>query len=602
MCGIFGYILEERNQDFHEQLEADLANSLKHRGPDDHGVYRHKGACIANTRLSIIDIDGGHQPVFSNDGNVVLVQNGEIYNYIEIREELLALGHNFKTESDTEVLLESYLEWGEKFIEKINGMFAIAILDKSKNILLLYRDRLGVKPLYLYQDGSSFLFSSEIKSFLQYKEFIDEINKQAICDYLVLNYIPLPSTIFRKVKHILPGSYMLLDINDSKNNQTIQYWDVDTIEEDNNKSIEDFSSEIERLFEDAVSIRLRSDVEVGAFLSGGLDSSLVTAFMRKLRPTDNISTYSIGFREKEFDESTYALNVAEKYALKNKMKFLEGDIIEYWNHVTYFNDQPHGDISFIPTFILSEFAAQDLKVVLTGDGGDELFAGYLKYLELEKHGDLSKYFTNSAVFTEEQLQNLLSPGFQSEILLSNAEQIFFDTISAVEHKDLINSVLYYEMKQLLPGNNLVKPDKMAMANSLETRSPFLDYRLFELSNTIPGEMKLKDGDTKHILKKIGIKYFDHEHVYRRKQMFTVPVGEWFKNKLSGYLLDIIESESLKSRGIWNAVVLKNMADDHVSGKANYTRQLRAVVNLELWCRIFLDGLDFGVSKHKTKNA
>lgn len=588
MCGIYGYILPESKTDLSKQFNEDLSQSLHHRGPDDYGYYQFNQSLIGNARLSIIDIENGHQPIFSQDENVVVVQNGEIYNFIEVRQELEGLGHKFQTDSDTEVILEAYLEWGESFVEKLNGMFAIALIDKNLNRLFLFRDRLGVKPLYLYQKGDDFLFASEIKAFLRYEDFDKSINNQAICDYLVLNYVPLPQTIFQHVRHLEPGHYMVWDLKEASLIKDICYWDIAQIKENSEIPLEEYQENIESLLKNATEIRLRSDVEVGAFLSGGLDSSMVTALMREIRPNDRIQTFSVGFKEKEFDESAYAKYVAEKYSLDNDIFVLEGDIIDYWKRVTFHNDQPHGDISFIPTFILSERTSEHLKVVLTGDGGDELFAGYLKYLELEEHQNTEKYFANSSVFSPMALEEVLSPEFAKSVDKGHARSLFDEHLEKVSHKDLINKVLYYEVKQLLPGNNLVKPDKMAMANSLETRSPFMDYRLYEYTSQIPGAMKLKDGDTKHILKKLALDYFSEEHVYRRKQMFTVPVGEWFKNKLSGFLMDILQSESLETRKIFDRDKVLQMADDHINERANYTRELRAIVNLEIWFRLFID--------------
>lgn len=587
MCGIFGYILKDYSFPELEKLNLSLIDSLKHRGPDDNGIFTDGKVAIANTRLSIIDVEHGHQPVFNDKQNIIVVQNGEIYNFIEVRDRLKVLGMTFNTSSDTEVILRAYEYWGETFVNELNGMFAIAIFDRDKDLLFIYRDRLGVKPLYIYENGNELVFSSEIKSFTTLPSFDNAISKQAICDYLVLNYIPLPNTIFQKVRHLPPAHYMKVSTS-SGELELKKYWHLDSFKENHNFNQEELENSIEDLFLDAVRIRLRSDVEVGAFLSGGLDSSMVTAFMRKLQPESKIATYSIGFKEKSFDESEYAKSVNAKYKLDEHIKILEGDIIKYWESTTYYNDQPHGDISFIPTYILSEFAAKDLKVVLTGDGGDELFAGYLKYQELETNQDIQSYFRNSSVFSPELLETVLKDSFKAEVDLNHAELLFNNTLNEVRDKDLVNQVLYFEAKQLLPGNNLVKPDKMAMANSLETRSPFLDYRLFELISTIPSSLKLSNGDTKHILKKISLKYFDHDHVYRKKQMFTVPVGEWFKDKLSGYLMGIINSDEIRNRGIWNHQVLDELAKDHISGKANYTRQLRAIVNLELWFRIFID--------------
>ena len=587
MCGIFGYYLKENvDKEFNELLSG----ALSHRGPDEVGTFSIDGALIGNNRLSIIDIENGTQPFYSADRKIALVQNGEIYNYVELRLELISLGITFDTDSDTEVLLNAYLSWGVEFVKKLNGMFAIAILDKRKDSLLLFRDRLGVKPCYIYRKGNDFMFASEIKEFLALDTFDKEINHQALYDYLKLNYVPIPSTIFANVKHLPPGHFAKLNLGDSSYEEH-EYWNVRNVKIDYEASEEEALHRLKELFEDAVRIRLRSDVEVGAFLSGGLDSSLVVAEMSRNRSErQSLSTYSIGFNEERFDESRYAQYINDKYSCIGHLKTLDDDILKYWEIVTFHNDQPHGDISFIPTFLLSEFAGADLKVVLTGDGGDELFAGYTKYKSLENDPNLNHYLESTSVFSNELLNQLLTPDFMSRINQSNVLEVFSNVTSVFKERGAIDKALYFDMKQLLPGNNLVKPDKMAMANGLETRSPFLDYRLFEFAFSLPEDFKLKNGETKYILKKLGEQYFDASHVYRDKQMFTVPVGEWFKERLSSYLLEFIQSDSLVERGIWNVDKLKQMAMDHIDGKHNFTRELRAVVNLEIWFRVFIDSV------------
>ncbi len=584
MCGISGYIFKNNNKREDENFFKLFSNSLVHRGPDQLGYYKKNNIALINNRLSIIDIENGSQPFYGDDENIIVIQNGEIYNYIEIKELLIKKGFYFKTNSDTEVILIAYTCWGDSFINKLNGMFSIAILDKKLNKLKLFRDRLGVKPLYYYEDNNVILFSSEIKSFLSYKGFKKELDNQSILNYLTFNYVTQPDTVFKNVKHVRPGYFYSINLFDFKITQN-KYWFLENINLKRNISEEKWINQMEELLYDAVKIRLRSDVDVGAFLSGGLDSSLVTCFMSKF--DKSFSSYCIGFNEKRFDESSYATYVADKYNFNNEIRVLGDDIIGYWNKVTWFNDQPHGDISFIPTYLLSKFASEKYKVVLTGDGGDELFAGYTKYLDLQKNPQPNDFFNNLSLFNEKNLSKLLHNNFKESVDFSKPNQIYNDTLIEVENQDIINKVLYFDTKHLLPGNNLVKPDKMAMAHGLETRSPFLDYRFFELSQSMPGDLKLKNGETKYILKKFAEKYFDKSHVYRDKQMFTVPVGEWFKDKLKNYLLDYINSKSLKSRGIFDSKFLEQMSRNHISGNKDYTRELRSVVNLEIWFNEFM---------------
>lgn len=585
MCGIAGFILKNKKDNIKNYI-SETVKSINHRGPDESGSYVKNNVCLINTRLSIIDIENGSQPFFKDDHQIVVIQNGEIYNFIEIKKKLIGFGYTFSTNSDTEVILKAYEYYGTDCFEQFNGMFAIAIHDLNKNIVILGRDRLGVKPLYYYNRKGEIHFSSEIKSFMSIDDFNKKINHQSIHNYLKFNYIPIPETIFTDVFHVVPGSYIEI-CTKSLNIKTKKYWDIE-----NNKEFEDIDEtevfkKIDDIFEDAIKIRLRSDVGIGAFLSGGLDSSLVCA-VTKEKFDVSLDTYSIGFKEKKFDESNWARKVAEICNLKNKVHVLESDIVKLWNKTTFFNDQPHGDISFIPTYILSEFAAKDYKLVFTGDGGDEAFAGYTKYFSSFESSEKEYFDSISLIKNDDEFNLLYSESFKKSVNYSVPYKIFKNTIDKVSNKDFTNKILYFDMVQLLPGNNLVKPDKMAMANSLETRSPLLDYRFFEYTQMLKGDFKLRENETKYILKKYALKYLPKDVVYRDKQMFTVPVGEWFKTHLKDYVSIIINSDSLARREIFNISYLKHILDLHLNNKKDFTRELRAVVNLELWFRMFLD--------------
>ena len=584
MCGVAGFI---SNREFDKKLYIkETVKSINHRGPDDYGHYNSEDVLILNTRLSIIDVENGNQPFTNKDESIIVVQNGEIYNYIEVREKLEKEGCLFDTNSDTEVILKAYESYKTKCFELFNGMFAIAIYDKEKGELILGRDRLGVKPLYLFENNDELYFSSEIKSFLHVDSFKKILNNQSIHNYLKYNYIPLPNTIFENVTHVLPGSYVQINVK-TLNKKTTKYWDISNTQEMDNVSEEDVFDKIDEILEDAIKIRLRSDVGIGAFLSGGLDSSLVCA-VTKEKFDIGLDSYTIGFKEKKYDESDWAKKVADFCNINNKIHILESDIIELWNKVTWHNDQPHGDISFIPTFILSEFASKDYKLVFTGDGGDEAFAGYTKYFESLSSNEKEYFDKISLIKNDKIFDSLYLHNFSETVNYGEPFKIFTDTINKVSNKDFTNKILYFDTVQLLPGNNLVKPDKMAMANSLETRSPLLDYRFFELTQSLKGNFKLREGETKYILKKYALKYLPKDIVYRDKQMFTVPVGEWFKTHLKDYVSDIINSNSLKSRNIFNTEYLNKILKIHVEGKKDYTRELRAIVNLEIWFRQFMD--------------
>ncbi|WP_418186778.1 asparagine synthase (glutamine-hydrolyzing) [Aliarcobacter lanthieri] len=582
MCGIAGFI--SKNKFDKDKYIKNTLKSIKHRGPDEFGVFDENGVCLLNTRLSIIDVTNGQQPFISDDNNIIVVQNGEIYNYIEVQNELKILGIKFDTNSDTEVILRAYEKFGTKCFEKFNGMFAIAIFDKNKHKLILSRDRLGVKPLYFYQKNNELHFSSEIKSFLTYENFCKEIDNQSIHNYLKFNYIPIPNTIYKFVKHIEPAYFYEIDCNTLEIKKT-KYWEIKNLPEIENISEEEVFEKIDDILTDAIKIRLRSDVGIGAFLSGGLDSSLVCA-MTKKKFDISLDTYSIGFKEKRFDESEWAKKVAYLCGLNNKIHILESDIVELWNTTTWHNDQPHGDISFIPTYIISKFASKDYKLVFTGDGGDEAFAGYTKYFSVFENS-LDNYFDSiSLIKDDKEFDRLYTIEFSKLVDYNIPKKIFNNIIDEVNSKDNVNKILHFDTRQLLPGNNLVKPDKMAMANSLETRSPMLDYRLFEYMQSLHGSFKLRENETKYILKKYALKYLPKDIVYRDKQMFTVPVGEWFKTHLKDYVIDIIKSESLKNRNIFDINYLENILNKHINNEKDYTRELRAIVNLEIWFREF----------------
>ena len=586
MCGIAGFL--SKNQDNKDQYIQDLIASIRHRGPDEQSYYDDAGVCLINDRLSIIDVAQGQQPFYSEDKQIVVVQNGEIYNFLELQGSLEELGYQFSTKSDTEVILKAYEHYGSDCFEQLNGMFAIAILDLKQNALILGRDRLGVKPLYVYQKDDEMHFSSEIKSFLKLSSFDATINKQSIHNYLKYNYVPVPQTIYSNVSHVEPGYYYTFDL-DSNSYEKTQYWSIENAKELTEVSEENLLDQLDEILQDAVKIRLRSDVNIGAFLSGGLDSSLVCAIAKKVFNV-SLDTFSIGFKEKEFDESHYAKQVAEYLGLPNKLHILESDISDLWNTTTWYNDQPHGDPSFIPTFILSKFASETFKLVLTGDGADESFAGYSKYFGASILSPEDYFDSISVIKDDSEFDRLYQSAFRSQVDYDAPFSLFQATRSELSTQDIVNQMLYFDTRQLLPGNNLIKPDKMAMANSLEIRSPFLDYRVFEFMFKLPSDFKLREKETKYLLKKLATRYLPESIVYRKKQMFSVPIGEWFKSRLKDYVTQIVRSDSLKSRGVFDMAYLDDLLSSHLEETRDCTRELRAIVNLELWFRQFVDPL------------
>lgn len=593
MCGIFGAFSPAGALPSKPVLNA-MAASILHRGPDHVGLFRDGLCALGNCRLSIIDLsDAANQPQFSDDEKIVVVQNGEIYNYLELREELQIAGHRFATKGDTEVILRAYEAWGEDFVTRLNGMFAIALYDQTREVLHLYRDRLGVKPLYLHHDaGGRLLFASEIKALLA-AGVNPTPDIEAIAQYLALNYVPQPRTVLEGVRHLSPGHMATLSARDGLGIR--RYWDLAETQCESDMTEAEAQAGLLTLLDDATRIRMRSDADFGAFLSGGLDSSSVVGFMSLYKP-ENLRTFSIGFDDPRFDESDFARQAAERFGTVHQMQIMPMETTAMWPRFIWHCDQPHGDVSFIPTDQVSALAGRDVRMVLTGDGGDELFTGYDKYLSLFPGGRTDHL---QAGWEDDFVRaSGLLLGDQPVTLLTGAlRDAFFDTdpyaplaneIRRGAHHDPINQVMLGETLTLLPGNNLVKPDRMAMANSLEVRSPFLDYRMAEFAFTVPGAMKLAGGETKAIYKKAVAPLLGHDLTYRKKQMFTVPVGEWFRQALAGFCREMLLDGRLEGRGIVEPGVVSSMIDAHIAGTQNNTRQLRALISLEIWFRLFVD--------------
>lgn len=594
MCGIFGAFNFSRGQ-VADSVARAMSASVEHRGPDADGYYSDDLALLGNRRLAIVDLShASDQPIRSESGDVVVVQNGEIYNYIELREELRRAGAQFTTGGDTEVILRAYDAWGPRFVERLNGMFAIAVLDKRAARLHLYRDRLGVKPLYLAGGpGTGRLwFGSEIKAILATgQQFAPDVT--AIAQYFALNYIPQPRTAFAGITHLPPGH--MATISAAGGVEIARYWDLSQVAVDETLSEADAQAGLLRHLDDATRIRMRSDAPFGAFLSGGLDSSSVVAFMSMYR-SEAIRTFSIGFDDPRFDETAAARAAALRFGTMHATRMMEPDAVASWPRMIWHCDQPHGDVSFMPMLQVAELAARDVKMVLTGDGGDELFGGYEKYFALLPGGECdvtqpgweAAYVRQSGLLQGDQPQQLLAGDLRSAFFDEDPYAPLEQAIRAAPGQDPINRVLLAETTTLLPGNNLVKPDRMAMAHSLEVRSPFLDYRMAQFAFTVPGSMKLRDRQTKWIFKRAVAPLLGDALTYRRKQMFTVPIGEWFRGALAEFCGDLLLDGRLASRGLFSMDAVNIMFREHVEARRNHTRQLRALISLEIWYRLFAD--------------
>jgi asparagine synthase (glutamine-hydrolysing) len=593
MCGIFGHWSRDR-QALPPAAVAAMAKSLVHRGPDDEGVWQPpgRGVLLGNRRLAIIDIAGGHQPFVSDDGRVALVQNGEIFNYVELAAELRAQGVQLRTNSDTEVLLRLYEREGIAFLRRLNGMFAIAIDDAREDAMYLARDRIGVKPLYWRDDGRELLFASELKAMLpvlRERGAAPALDLEAIHHYLTFNYIPAPWTVWQGLRHVMPGTWMKF----TRSGVSTQRWWNLADQREQASPFEAWSEEFLTLLDDATRIRLRADVPWGAFLSGGVDSSTIVALMAR-HVAQPVRTFCIGFDDPRFDESPYAAQAASRFGCDHTMEIVEPNMLDRWPRVLHHLDQPHGDASFMPTLRVSELAARHVKVVLTGDGGDELFAGYEKYADffarpgvadLDEGDFRRRYFDSISLFSPADKGALYRPEVARQLAgLDSYAAAALPWLEEAGHFDRVNQALYLDMQLLLSGNNLVKPDRMGMAVSIEARTPFLDWRVMEFAFRSQGQTKLSAaGDKKHWYKRAVAPLIGEDLALRRKQMFTVPVGEWFRHELHGWLADLLRGDELL-RQLFEPARIDELLQAHRSGLANRTRELRALAALALWHR------------------
>lgn len=593
MCGIYGYF-DRSGAAFPEGTLHEMDRLLTHRGPDDSGHMHFSHGAIGNRRLSIIDIDGGHQPMSAAEGKVSVVQNGEIYNFVELTEMLRRDGIHLRTRSDTEVLLALYLRDGVDFVRHLNGMFAIAVHDGrgDRPVLHLYRDRMGVKPLYVHDDGTRLVFASEIKPIFA-TGVRPVANREALHHFLVLNYVPPPLTAFEGIRHVAPGGRLSISPTGMVEDQ---WWRLADLEPEPMK-LADASAELLALLDDAVRIRLRADVPFGAFLSGGIDSSTVTGLMsmHMSRPVD---TFSIGFEDQRFDETRHAEAVARRFGTNHRHEIVSPRMLDRWPEVLGHLEQPHGDVSFMPTLRVAELAASETKMVLTGDGSDELFAGYDKYRDFF-HADASftddTAFANSymdsalTLFPETSLHDTLySQGAARAVSGVSTRNLIAGHLADVPQFDHLTRALYLDSLLLLPGNNLVKPDRMGMAVSLEARTPFLDYRIVELAFRMSADLKLRNGETKHVLKHTVRPLLGASLTDRSKQMFTVPVGEWLKQDLAGHARDMLLTDRFNDRGLFQPDTVHVLLESHIQGSRNNTREVRALMALEHWHRLFID--------------
>ena len=582
MCGLAGIYNFEYNNFVDNHSLKKMNDLLNHRGPDGEGYYVNKNIGLAHKRLKIIDLESGDQPMISDCKNYILVFNGEIYNYIELKKDLVSRGHKFITNSDTEVIINSYKEWGAECQNKFNGMWAFALWDKSKNQLFLSRDRIGEKPLFYTVFNNSLLFASEIKSLFA-NGVEKKIREELVEIYLVMSYIPGSDTFYKNVFKLQPGHFIIANPSGFKEHK---YWDLPEIDEDNMNKSESIYEEFTSILEDSVKIRMRSDVPFGAFLSGGLDSSSIVSIMSR-NSNYPIETFTIGFPEKKYDESELANLVSKQFNTNHNLGLVSTEKIEnFIELMAHHFDEPFGDNSSIPTFQVCEYASKKVKMVLTGDGGDEVMSGYPTYAGLKYNNIYSKspqffknispkiinhfsgFFKGNYKFKLDHLQSLLESADKPFVerfcmkrpvtSLGNIKQITKQIVGVIPIEDYVNDfvkktnykddfykLMHIDLKSRLPDGYLAKVDRMSMANSIETRAPFLDYRLIEFMTGVDKNIKQNNFETKSILKRTIGKDLPKQLLKAKKKGFVAPLTDWFKNKDNSYLLEGLKNADWK---------------------------------------------------------
>jgi asparagine synthase (glutamine-hydrolysing) len=628
MCGIYGIVALRDSAMPEPAILSRMSGVTVHRGPDDEGAYSDPGILLGMRRLSILDVAGGHQPIPNEDGTIQVVCNGEIYNFRELTAELERAGHRFRTRSDTEILVHLYEEHGDDFVRRLNGMFGFALWDIRRRRLLLGRDRLGIKPIYYRQDGSTLTFASEAKAILALPGVSASLDAGSLPAFLALGYVPAPGSIFEGIRKLPPGSILTCE-NGSVGIR--RFWSM-RFGADAPRSEEEWAEEFLRTMERAVVSQMVSDVPLGAFLSGGIDSSTIVAFMA--RNSDRaVKTYSIGFDATSaggyYNELPWARMVAQKYGTEHKEILVRPDMASLLPKLIWHMDEPVADTAFLTTYLVAEFARRDVTVILSGVGGDELFGGYRRYLDgyyggyyrllpgwlrrrvmlplisllpSDRHSrllDLARHVRRYAsaadlpfeeryrsfveVFTAEGLERILgAPAPAAHSALSRA-------FSEVPAADPLGRVSGVDLLTQLPDDLLALTDRMTMATSLECRVPFLDDTVIDLSLAMPSALKIRGRRLKYVLKKALRPILPNEVLHRKKRGFGAPMGAWIKAELAPLLRQVLAPEQVLRRGLFRPEAVAATIAQHEANREDHTDHLLALMNLELWCRIYLDG-------------
>jgi asparagine synthase (glutamine-hydrolysing) len=617
MCGIAGIIRWDGAPVAEGELRA-MCGAMTHRGPDDQGLYVNGSVGLGMRRLSIIDLDGGHQPVPNEDRSIWVVFNGEIYNYRALRRDLERRGHVFTTNSDTETIVHLYEDYGPQCVDRLRGMFAIAIWDARRRQILLARDRLGIKPLYYAERDGELLFASELKSILQLGRVPRTLDWEAVRHLFTFLVTPPAQSIVSDVKKLEPARFAVA--RDGGSLRTQRYWDVE-FEPAHDATEPELIEELRGLLDESVALHQVSDVPVGAFLSGGVDSSAVVATMSAIN-AQPVKTFSVGFPDADFSELEPARQVASLCGTEHHELVIDPDVVPLVEDFAWFLDEPFGDTSAIATYMVSKLAAEHVKVVLTGDGGDEIFAGYDKYVVegRERAYDLMpatlrraagvvgavmpdgmrgrrflrhlaldgprRYLDAQSIVHPDELGTLFTPEAAARMAPYDPWSGPIAQLSG--GLDWMSAVQYGDLQNYLPLDVLTKVDRMTMAHSIEARPPLLDHRLVEFAARVPPELRYHNGTTKYLFKQALRDRLPDAIIDRRKQGFAVPLARWFRGPLFGYARDVLLSASSRQRGVLNPATIERWLQLHQGGR-DLDLQLWTMLSFELWCRRFLDG-------------
>lgn len=625
MCGIAGVVYRDPQRSVCMDDLKRMCTVMTHRGPDDEGFFVDQNVGLGMRRLSVIDLETGHQPICNEDGRVWIVFNGEIYNFPELRRELQERGHEFSTDSDTETIVHAYEEYGEDCVNRLNGMFAFAIWDGRARKLLLARDRLGIKPLYYFAGDDGLVFGSELKAILESPGVPREIDHQALDIFMTFEYVPSPLSMFKGIRKLPPGHILVLQEGRA---DVKQYWEIDRGRAEGDE--DQLAESLYELLKDAVRLRLVSDVPLGAFLSGGVDSSTIVCMMSELmdRP---VQTFSIGFDDPSYNELGHARVVAKAFGTDHHEEVIKPNVVDLVERLIGHLDEPLADVSIFPTYLVSKLARRDVTVVLSGDGGDELFAGYDWYVadrieryyrwlpsalrlrliprlvdlvppSTTKKGGVNKVkrFVQGSTLPD-RLQHyrwctfmdgagkaqLYSQEFQACLGRQDTYATFAGHLGAFEDDDRLWQQQFADVKTYLPDDILAKVDRMSMANSLEVRTPFLDHRVVEFAAALPSNLKLRGLRTKYLLKRSMAKRLPRQILKRGKQGFSIPMKNWLTQDLRPMMEDVLAPQRIKEGGFFDADSVERMKTQHVKGIANHSHQLWSLMMFEIWRERYL---------------